>query len=455
VEIPHVNVLGGSEFLELASRTDASAPTYSDYINVLCKGSDEQIDTTRSQLDKKWRDFISQMESSAGEIADIAKMESGRNQDFMGNRGKNGSAPSARKVQQIDNDIRLGVKQLFAGTTHPYAQLAAIHRGAGQMSERLPDYNSQSIYCLQCLEKTPVFVIDLKGITIVDALTATRCAMILAEHCQIGIESDKPAKKEGRESEIVRNQFLQVKYESWSELPKDSIRTIRDWVSVQDPKNWAPILPAEPRNPLIPKLPTRNAIAVIMMDSEKNRYRGKSSLEATLAYNQRVTIIYFIAEENNQALGNFPFTVTTDLQESFDRLLARSLEIYKKERELADIQERSGKFANSNEYLQFQKEYSEWQNRVNTIMSEWQRLDESRRATWASRKSSMMEILTRVEENQKTHNRLRAREPKLTNGPTSLLESHRSNEREKLFLVPSFEVLYESCKQEGKSFLRD
>ena len=109
VEIPNVNVLGGSEFLELASRTDAAAPTYSVYINVLCKGSDEQIDTTRSQLDKKWRDFISQMESSATEIADIAKMESGRNQGFMGNRGMNGSAPSARKVQQIDNDIRLGV----------------------------------------------------------------------------------------------------------------------------------------------------------------------------------------------------------------------------------------------------------------------------------------------------------------------------------------------------------
>jgi hypothetical protein len=452
VEIVQVNVHGGREFRELAERTDASSPNYNDCIEVLCKGSDEQIETTLARVGKKWKDFMSQMESTAVRIEDIGKSNSGRDRESKGSRSKNGSAPSARKVQQLDKDLRIGVQQLFGGTTHPYAQLMAIHRGVTKMNEGLPDYNSQAIYCTQCLAKTPVVVIDLKGIAIVDALTATRCAMVLAEHCQIETETDKPLKKGLLESNVIRNPYLQVKYEAWNELPKDSVRAIRDWVTTQDPKNWAPILPLAPRNPRVPKEPTRSSIASLMMDSEKSRYRAKSSLQATLAHDQRITIIYLIGNDDSKSLANFPFSVVSDLQETFDRLFERSLEIYKNELVLAELQEKSGMVANSKEYLQYQQDLAAWQAKVNTITSEWQSLGESRLTTWASRKSSMLEILDRVEGNEKTHNRLRAREPKLTNGPSSLLESHRSNEKEKLFLVPSFDVLYQNVVETEQAF---
>jgi len=446
VEFIDIKVLVHTEFQREGDVTNFTAPTYDDYVKVLCKGTDEQINSTRLQLERKWKDFLSRMEAKSQNSQEIEgksnSQRSNRDSKTSESKRKREYEDSIQKFKQLELELFGGVKQLFSGTTRPYAQLAAIQRAVKKLNEVAPDQSFLPLFYRSLLYK-PVVVVDLKGIFIVDGLTATRCAMVLAKHCQVETETNNASK--GQKNPRIQQNDLEQEFIDWTEISKDSLQQSRDFIAKEDPKYWKPSFPVEPRNSLMPKPPDRDSIAFILMQREKERYRGRS-LEETLLYGDKVKIIDLTAKQDDQNLTNFPFSTVSDVRDEFDQLLSLYQDRYKEEKELAESLESSGKLANNKDYLRFKSEYAQWQSEVATITEQWERLQSARLSSWESRKRSMNEIVNRIEEHTKTQKRLRMREPRLDAGPTALTDAHRSNEREKLFLVPSFEVLYQHGK---------
>ena len=267
VDFIHVKVLGTTRFSSDANDTNREAPTYDDYVNILCKGTDEQTKSMRLKLERKWKDFQTKMDNKSMDPPDYRASrfdDSNRSREYQSRnissyesrvevsdpKRKREYEVSTRKFEQLQIELFSGVKRLFAGTTRPYAQLASIQGAARQLAEVVPDqlllnrfYNS-----LAC---RPVAVIDLKGIYLLDGLTATRCALVLALHCQV--ESEPKAAAKGRPNPPVqRNAMLEPSFVDWKEIPKDFIQQARDWIETEDPKNWSPTIPIEPRSPLMP-----------------------------------------------------------------------------------------------------------------------------------------------------------------------------------------------------------